>query len=59
MLGQEHPTLQEADQDYGRPAELGEREMFEMEGRHLSEVGDGERQVPEFDGGGGGSFVRM
>ena len=31
MLGQEHPTLQEADQDYGRPAELGEGEMFEME----------------------------
>ena len=59
MLGQEHPTLQEADQDYGRPAELGEGGMFEMEGRHFSEVGDGERQVPEFDGGGGGSIVRM
>lgn len=43
MLGPKNPALQEADQDYERLAELGEGGMFEMEGRHLSEVGGGER----------------
>ena len=56
--GQEKRCLQEADPDYGRPAELGEGGLFEMEGRQMSQIGDGQREASELEGGGRRSNAR-
>lgn len=58
MAEQRKVALQEADQDYQRPAELEEGRLFEMEGRQLSEAGAGERHEPEMDGRERSSVIR-